>query len=76
MKSFDQQYLQFFDYFHLFSIYKITNILIAADMMHYKQSIVSKSIFINRLTESEYQYLLFIFIGIYLEGSFDIVVTF
>ena len=42
-----------------FLMNKITNISIAADMMHYKQSFVSKKIL---LTELEYQYLLFIVI--------------
>ena len=45
-----------------FLICKITNISIAADIRHYKQRIVSKKIFLNRLTELEYQYLLFIVI--------------
>ena len=34
-----------------------------ADVMHDKQSIVSKKTFLNRLAELEYQYLLFIVIG-------------
>ena len=59
-----------------FLINKIINISIAADMMHYKQSFVSKKIFLNGLTELEYQYLLFIVISIYLESSFNVVVTF
>ena len=45
-----------------FLIHKITIASIAADMMHYKQSIVPKRIFLNILTQLEYQYLLFIVI--------------
>ena len=45
-----------------FLIYKITNISIAADMMHNKQSIFSKKIFSNGLTQLEYRYLLFMVI--------------
>ena len=59
-----------------FLINKITTISIAADMIHYKQNFVSKKIFLNGLTELEYQYLLFIVISIYLESSFNVVVIF
>ena len=69
-------YTFFFIIVICFLIYKITNISIAVDMMHYKQSFVSKKIFLNGLTELEYQYLFFIVISIYLEGFFNVVVTF